>query len=106
MDVGNSNLNTRFPLPTASKMRNGPKRRTSSFREGCLVLILRRDNQTLSPTEKGGVGVACQLNCDLYLSCATFSCRASSSWTTFSLLAKSSAAGLAQPVATVTVQRG
>jgi len=54
MDASNSNLNARFPLSTASKMRNGPKCRTSSFREGRLVLILRRDNQTLSPTERRG----------------------------------------------------
>jgi len=50
MDAVNSNLNARFPLPTASKMRNGPKRYTSSFREGRLVLMLLHDNQTLSPT--------------------------------------------------------
>ena len=53
MDAGNSNLNARFPLSTASKMRNGPKRRTSSFRKGRLVLMLRCDSQTWSPTEKG-----------------------------------------------------
>jgi hypothetical protein len=69
---GNSSWKASLASPTTFRILNGPNRLKSSFREGRVVVIFFRFNQTRSPTLKGGIGLAYLSNFLLYVSCACF----------------------------------